>query len=86
MGWFSGGDQELGSGGVGVAKGMKITQLNGTQFLFCFVEEEQALMVLHEGRRWFGYNFMQPERWLGHEGCVDPCDLSDSVMINLVGL
>lgn len=51
----------------GVAEGMKITQLNEAQFLSCFVDEEQAMMVLHEGRKWFDNNFMQLKRWLGHE-------------------
>ncbi|MCE0480968.1 hypothetical protein HAX54_038278 [Datura stramonium] len=47
----------------GVAEGVKITQLNDTQFLFRFVREDQAVKILNEGRRWFDNNFMHLERW-----------------------
>lgn len=47
---------------------LKITQMNDTHFLFCFVNEEQALEILNGGKRWFNDNFLF---WTGGQSMND---------------
>ncbi|MCD7468228.1 hypothetical protein HAX54_006215 [Datura stramonium] len=70
----------------GVIEGVKITQLNDTQFLFRFVNEDLVVKILNEGRRWFDNNFMHLERWKENVGCADPRSSGDMRIVNLVGL
>ncbi|MCE3050157.1 hypothetical protein HAX54_046549 [Datura stramonium] len=70
----------------GVIEGVKITQLNDTQFLFRFASEDQAVKILKEGRSCFDNNFMHLERWKEDVGCVDSRSSGDPRIVNLVGL
>nr|XP_033516251.1 uncharacterized protein LOC117280630 [Nicotiana tomentosiformis] len=69
-----------------VKDGLKISQLGDTQYLFRFVDKSQASEILVRGNRWFDGNFLNLDRWVEHDGCLDPRFTGETLVVNMVGL
>ncbi|OIT37847.1 hypothetical protein A4A49_09330 [Nicotiana attenuata] len=65
---------------------LKISQPGDTQYLFRFVDESQASEILVRGNRWFDGSFLKLDRWVEHDGCLDPRSTGESLVVNMVGL
>ncbi|XP_070034159.1 uncharacterized protein [Nicotiana tomentosiformis] len=67
-----------------VKDGLKISQLGDTQYLFRFVDKSQASEILVRRNRWFDGNFLNLDRWVEHDGCLDPRFTGETLVVNMV--